>query len=301
MHAAPPGGKTTKAEKTGSRVKQTAKRPGPALRRLTLVPLSGMCNRLRAIASARRLCTQLGARCSVVWDWGDFWRFFAPLPDLKVVGAGPPIVDKQERHYPMRLDPNRTADVTVEHLELHSGYVFWGSHESPIKLAQIRPFLPSLCARLQQVVDAFAERHLHNTVGFHMRRTDSAPSIKHSPDALFFERAIAVIAAGKRIFLATDNTDTELTMRQRFGDSILTYPKRRPLDQRWPRAFDPIAVEDDLIDLFLLAKNEYVLGSYWSAFSGLAILLNSSEKCAILKVPDGKAVKPERRQLASAK
>jgi hypothetical protein len=72
-------------------------------------------------------------------------------------------------------------------------------------------------------------------------------------------------------------------IKDQFGDAIIIYPKRQALEQRWPRRFNRIAAEDDLIDLFLLSRTEYILGSYWSSFSGVAIAMNGSDRCKILK------------------
>src|SRR5437867_3975326 len=48
----------------------------PVLEHLVVDPMGGLCNRLRAIASARRLCAKAGARCTVIWDWGDYRTLF---------------------------------------------------------------------------------------------------------------------------------------------------------------------------------------------------------------------------------
>src|SRR5262245_51584732 len=46
------------------------------LEHLIVYPRHGLCNRLRAIASAKRLCSKVGARCTIVWDWGDYRALF---------------------------------------------------------------------------------------------------------------------------------------------------------------------------------------------------------------------------------
>src|SRR5262245_14328154 len=46
------------------------------LEHLILYPKGGLCNRMRAIASARRLCSRAGARCTIAWDWGDYRAVF---------------------------------------------------------------------------------------------------------------------------------------------------------------------------------------------------------------------------------
>jgi hypothetical protein len=206
-----------------------------------------------------------------------------PIPELKIIPASSGIADKFVCHRPYRIDPIRAVDVTVETLELRSGWIFWGNHESKIKLIHLKNYLVNLNKYLQDIVDTYSTEHLEHTVGFHMRRTDSRASIHHSPDALFWKSARQIIAGGKKIFLATDNTNTESEMKRLFGNSIITYPKRQTLKNRWPREFDQIATEDDLIDLFLLAKTEYVIGSFSSSFSEMAIMLNGSARSVILK------------------
>lgn len=263
----------------------------PVLNHLILVTHSGMGNRLRAIASARRLCQQINARCSIVWEWGDFWSFFAPLPDLRVFPKVPEKAGSRIKHQPLHVNPSRTVDISVPSVELHSSYIFWGSHEQVIHIKQLLPYLPALHPRLQAMVDEFTAKHLGNSVGLHLRRTDQTKSIRHSPDRLFIEKAREIVASGKKIFLATDNVETEAKMKQLFGDAIVTYPKRTALKQRWPReGFDPIVVEDDLIDLFLLSRTGYVLGSHFSSFSSLAIALNGSKQGGILRDPNAEAV-----------
>ncbi len=261
------------------------------LRHLTLVPQHGMCNRLRAVASARRLCQQFGAEFFLVWDWGDFWHFFDRLPDVQVSMevAGP--YDRKLRHQPWEIDPDRTVDVSAERVRLQSDYVFWGTHENALTLADVMPFFPALSARLRQVVDEFSRSQMENTVGMHIRRTDNLNSARFSPDAFFFRAAKRIVAEGKKIFLASDNLESERAMRKLFGDALVTYPRRQQLTQRWPRSFDLIAAEDDLIELFVLSRAEYVYGSYWSSFSGVAIAMNGSPKSVILKADGEKTVR----------
>jgi hypothetical protein len=258
-------------------------RTRPSLRHLILIPTGGLCNRMRAIASAARLCRVVDSRCSVLWDWGDFWRFFAPMPGLAIHKSLSAEVDVETLHEPWHVDQCRTVDVGASAVALRSGYVFWGNHESPITLAEVMPHAPTLHPRLMRRVDRFSRERLRNTVGFHLRRTDNETACQNSPDSLFIGKAREVIGRGKKIFLATDNAATEQKFRKLFGKSVLTCPKRAAMVRRWPRPFDPVATEDDLLDLFLLARTEYVVGSYWSSFSSMAIALNGSPGCRILR------------------
>jgi hypothetical protein len=251
------------------------------LKQLTLIPEGGMCNRLRAVGAARRLCARSGARCSIVWNWGEFSDFFAAAPDVEIV---PDLCEPA----PGRIrisSSDKTIDATASSLEVQSGNLFWAKSESPISYSQIAGFVPRLSDPLARIVADFRKEHFRNTVGFHIRRTDNPKSRQYSPDPLFVEQGRQAVENGKTIFLCTDNVETEEKLRQLFSPAVMIYPKRNRLPQRWPRSFNKIDTEDDLIDLFLLSQTEYVQGSYWSSFSGLAIALNGSTHSKILQIP----------------
>lgn len=69
---------------------------------LTLVPAGGLANRMRAVASAYRLCLAVGSRLHVVWfrDWAlnaPFVDIFEPIEapgiDLREAGVADAIVN----------------------------------------------------------------------------------------------------------------------------------------------------------------------------------------------------------------
>jgi hypothetical protein len=263
------------------------------LEHLIVAPCEGLCNRLRAIASARRLCRRFEARCSIVWDWDEFTRFFVPLPDADVVRLGSLCVSRRESFHNGE-GVERRVDVRVPTVKLRTCHLFWGNDEPPLKLWQLRDYFPKLAAPLTTIVNRLAaEHHLERAVGLHIRRTDNRRAIARSPDELFLVQARAIVAAGMRIFLATDNVRTEEQMRGEFGDAVFTYPKRDTLPVRWPRRFDPIALEDDLIDLFLLSRTQYVLGSSGSSYSSVAIVLNGSPHSQKLRLSQCGAEPPD--------
>ena len=254
------------------------------LQHLIIASGSGMCNRLRAIASARRLCRRFGARCSIVWDWGDFHRYFAPLPDATVYHFGASWLCRW-MHCTALDCRDGAVDVRRRTLRIHTCRSIYGHDEPPTCLARLRAYLPTLSERLAAHVEQFAGRHFGNVVGMHIRRTDHAPSRNRSPDSLFLAAATRLLDEGKQIFLATDNAETESLLRRHCGERLMMYPKQNELAQRWPRlGFHAQASEDDLVDLFLLARTEYVLGSYYSSFSRTAMVLNGSPRCLTLTV-----------------
>jgi len=257
------------------------------------VPLGGLCNRLRAIASARRVCGAAGARCSVVWEWGAPDALFAPAPDVAWIPC---------------LPLHTTGYVRLRHLTLHEGgspanrrlptrgqagvilsshHVFNAEEEaSLIEEKDLRDWFLQPSASVRRRVEAFARSAFTGrVVAMHIRRTDNRAALTRSPDQLFDAEAQLIIAEGARIFLATDDRATERRMQQRFGDKIIVYPKSPKLNRRWPRAFDARETLDDLTDLLLLVACEYVVGCAGSSYSRQAVIRNGSSKCKILELP----------------
>ena len=179
----------------------------------------------------------------------------------------------------------QVLDVSRPTVKIQTGQFFGGNDEQQIRMSELRPYLPTLSAPLAARVDEFAARHFGGVVGLHIRRTDNHWSESGSPDELFLAAARRLLDEGQRIFLATDNAVTAELLRRFCGERLIMYPKQTEVAQRWPRLeFEPRACEDDLIDLFLLARTEYVLGSYHSSFTGTAIMLNGSPRSRVLSL-----------------
>jgi hypothetical protein len=116
-----------------------------------------------------------------------------------------------------------------------------------------------------------------------MRRTDNRAAIAISADWLFVRSARQIIDRGGAIYLATDNRATEEMMLARFGCRVVCFAKGSTLARRWPRAFNLEETIADYADLLLLASCEYVLGSSDSSYSMLAMALNGSPKCKVVR------------------
>jgi hypothetical protein len=58
------------------------------------------------------------------------------------------------------------------------------------------------------------------------------------------------------------------------------------MEERWPRAtFELEHLVDDMVDLWLLVACDFVVGTAFSSYSHLAILLNGSDRCKALNRP----------------
>jgi hypothetical protein len=260
-----------------------------ALEHLVLLPQGGLGNRMRAIASARRLCQIAGARCSIVWDWPDYAALFEHDPTLDVsltlsaaLACG---------YSAMRTLPNgeggspETRRIPLDGpagIFLDSCHCFGATSDAKAPdEGGVVTWLPRPSHAVQEKAAAFRAVAFPPgpIVGFHMRRTDHRAAAAISPDRLFFRAARSARREGEAIFLATDTPGTEARLRQYIGGGIVAYPKAPGLWPRWPRSFDLAETVTDYVDLLLLAACDYVVGSWGSSYSSLAIALNGSPRC----------------------
>jgi hypothetical protein len=264
--------------------------PAPgALRHLVVVPQFGLGNRLRAIASAKRLAQMAGARCSVYWDWPDYEVLFEKDPEIEILSELPS--DLRKTHALMWTKTTKqkgTPENRRVPLDRFQGIVLYSCHsfcaengEKPVQEADLLSWIPQPSAVMRekagQFLNQFSGRSL---VGMHIRRTDNRHAIRLSPDESFFRAARTLRNQNQTMFLATDNQQTEDALWAELGDQMIVYPKNPKRLIRWPRKEHSLAdIMEDYADLLILASCHYVLGSAGSSFSALAMALNGSPLC----------------------
>ena len=276
------------------------------LKHLVVYPRSGLCNRMRAIASAKRLCSRTGARCTIVWDWGDYHAFFDDdtewVPnsalsdlarDLHIPGY----------HHIRHLAPHaggsrrswRVPVTTHPRVAVTSAFVFCAAEERLLRRytayeeEDVMPWIPRPSHAVLERVEEFKRAFFRPpTVGMHIRRTDNTGAMLRSPDRSYFRAGDRLVETGRQLFLATDNHETSQLVRRRYGEKVIHYPKNSCLEWRWPRkSFSTEEVIHDMVDLWLLASCEFVIGSQGSSYSRVAILLNRSPRCKTIDHPLG--------------
>jgi hypothetical protein len=271
------------------------------LEHLVIYPRQGLCNRLRAIASAKRLCSKAKARCTIVWDWGDYRGFFDDDTDWIPYQA--PMDWRRDhivpgyhhiRHLPMREGGSRRTwrvpVTTHPRIALTSWFVFCAAEERLLRRytayeeQDVFAWFPKPHRSILQTTAAFRQAFIpQRTVGMHIRRTDNLGAMLRSPNQSYFKVGDRLVESGYCIFLATDNQQTLQLLRDRYGEKLIHYPKNSVLERRWPRS-DSTTQEiiDDMVDLWLLASCEFVIGSQGSSYSRVAILLNGSPRCKVI-------------------
>ncbi|MCB9170907.1 MAG: hypothetical protein H6594_11205 [Flavobacteriales bacterium] len=265
---------------------------------IDVVPMAGLCNRMRVIDSAIALSERLGWPVRVHWmpntDLNCRFR------DLFLRIEGVRIVEGMRRPSRLAFRFGKYHDLMekVGRL-LRTTYYYWDENERlehdarhPEVLRQRRhahiisywqfleradPFrgfvpLPHLQERIERIVNGFGA----STIGVHIRRTDNAWSTETSPTHLFHQAMQREIDADANamFFLATDSEEVKREMIQTYPDRVLTTPG--PADR-----LSKVGMENGLVDLYCLSRSRKLLGSYKSSYSRTAAMLGRIEELTV--------------------
>jgi len=270
---------------TGSALADRGSSP-VSLEHLILIPQGQLANRMRAIASAKRVSQMAGARCSIVWTWPDYMALFQPDSSIELLPSLPE--ELADRYHAMRTPLGGSPETRRIPLDGPAGIVLESCHcfaansdGRPMDEVGLVRWLPQPSEQVRQRAAAFRANNMASgpVAGLHMRRTDHRPARARSPDWLFIRVARAARRNGEGIYLATDDPKTEARMRARLSGGVVSYPKV-PDRPRRPEAIPALAeLANDYVDLLLLSGCDYVVGSWGSSYSSLAMAMNGSPRC----------------------
>ncbi len=259
-------------------------------RRLTLVPIGGLGNRIMAITSAIDFCRKQKLRLCIYWfkDWGmganfhDLFKLRGNDVDIKVVDA---------QWFHLLYDRPRKKNLWFPLLYQH--FVFdtclyeqWLAKEDNVvhMLDRLKksnkPYLvywskiPGLVCDLDYLVPAKLVKKLvqeqivsfsANTVGVHIRRTDHALAITNSPLSWFIEKMEGEIKFNPdvKFYVASDSLIEKKKLIDCFCNRIITMVKEVDRSSKQ-------GIIEGLAEIYLLAATSKIYGSYNSSFSVIA-------------------------------
>ena len=253
---------------------------------ITIEPMGGLANRLRAIDSAIHLAEASSRKLIVKWNIIaecniHFLELFHTVDNIDTVKGSPSdigtkvkwkisaitksssFIGQQEIE---QLGFNQKSIISriekQNHVHINT-YSRFFDYSSPFQF--FKP-LPHLQNQIEKLINP-------NMIAVHIRRTDNRISIENSSLDGFISlmQKELSIQPNTTFFLATDSPEDEHKIKSLFPDKIFSY-KKRSLDRN-----NPLAIEDATIDLFTLATCTKIIGSYWSSFSELAGEINNIE------------------------
>lgn len=143
-------------------------------------------------------------------------------------------------------------------------------HETTNKIFHLRK-------NIQQELDKRSKGFGDYIVGFHIRRTDNAMSVKNSPTEAFLDTVEKerLQHLNCTLFLATDSQNVKHIFKEKFPD-IVTNPKKAERNSKE-------RIIDGLLYMYLLSKCNIIYGSFYSSFSGFDQTIGNNKLVIIKK------------------
>ncbi len=273
---------------------------------ITLIPVGGLANRMKAIDSAIALAEETRNALKVIWfkDQGlncSFQELFQPiLPQETYISVKEACLTdllindrprKKNLYLPwlfqkLRFDKVLYEQETTRMFYNHFDFAAWCRqqnvyiascvyfHTSTHKLP-FTVFRPTL--QLQKKIENVTADFYPNTIGVHIRRTDNIVSIQESPTELFIQRMQEEInrQPDTRFYLATDSEQDKQRLVETFGSHLITSPHKADRNSRE-------GIENALVEMYALSHTRHILGSAKSSYSETAAQLGHIT-CEIIK------------------
>ena len=278
---------------------------------ISLAPLYGLCNRMRAVDSAVSLCRNIDSPLKVYWVKASnmncaFMDLFEPIPGVEVIERDPSfaLMDSETKLYHPRLQKLLPDWTVLNHNDIKSltyelGFDFRRLKGRNVLMASFVRFFPTAnmydifvpIKPLQQRIEEETALFHQHTIGIHIRRTDHKESITYSPIELF-ERAIEKeIALNPEVnfYLASDCSDTKQQLYRKFGERIITNFDKSDRTTKE-------GIQQALVELYALSRTQKIVASYRSSFSHTAASINDIEQITLstyVQAPYTSAVKVE--------
>ncbi len=259
---------------------------------ITLVPVGGLANRMKAMDAAYHLAKDCGSKLKVIWfkDKGLNCRFdqlFQHPTDSIITIREATFFDLLLEDRPRKK--NFFLPWLPEHLKYdaciyerqatqlfynHFDYAAWAKNRR-VYLASCVYFHPQPEEKLfklfqpidslqQEIVKRCADFNEH-TIGIHIRRTDNIASITQSPTELFIKQMEEIVEhqPDTTFYLATDSEEEKQKLKQVFGERISMSghaAERNSLQ----------GMQDALVELYTLSRTSRIIGSMQSSYSETA-------------------------------
>jgi hypothetical protein len=252
---------------------------------ITIEPLEGLGNRMRAINSAHALCRHLKTRCVILWKnhpqcncrYSDLflpdgfsWVIEGSLAD-NITPLSPAFFHRILIQ--SEIEPKVNDTDFFESLDPDQR-IYIRTYDAFYPSRDFQSFVPvpRLSERIKKITSTFDD----STIGVHIRRTDHQWSTEHSPTAKYIRYMEDEIRADPavRFFLATDSPEEEEAMRSRFGDRIIVTQKTLSRE-------NVEGMQDALVDMYCLAATRRIYTSWISSFSHIASWINNSEEIVV--------------------
>ena len=255
--------------------------------RLLLQVEGGLCNRYRVLLSGLAFCEATGRELVVCWPivrvpvlsrllgngyfnsfgarFGDLWKTEINEISLKDWNI---FANNINGNCSFPPDPHAKEDLLI----VKSCQPFFCDEAYSVEHYSSRL---ELLPELQSMYEIALKGYFNNkpTIGVHIRHFRAHKKTLEASPVIWFEKQMGEIISihnNCNFFLSCDDPAISKLLHKKFANKIF--------EQKTVAAFNSKeAIQKALLDLFLLAKTDLILGSYWSSFSEIAMLLQGKK------------------------
>lgn len=260
--------------------------------KITFVPIGGLCNRIRAMASGVFISKKSESVINIYWKkdkdcFADFTDLFLPV-EIENVNVRPfkksdfylemsmkknlfipgmlrkIIYDSQVRGLYEQQNDDVFKKISGEKAYIISGYSF--TKHYPLN----ELFVPAI--EIQNRINKLKESFKPVMAGIHIRRGDNTNSIGKKTLEDFFKIIDLEIEKIPEtyFYLSSDSLDVKRELSSRYGERII-------LNDAVLERNSLLGMKHAVIDLFCLASTKKIIGSYYSSFSDIAAEIGNAE------------------------
>lgn len=259
---------------------------------------AGLCNRLRGMASAYAFAKDTNQKLTVIWEsdvncnckFDTLFNLSADIPvkviNLDCMGNG--IMKKAEHQINKcrKLYMKFKSDTVIELREIPNASELKELKENSINGKNLylkschdwykcdNPFdIFKLQSNVKKRVDGLIQecrKTEHKCVGVHIRRTDHQDCIANSPTSAFI-KAMEEEPDDTVFYIASDDELERKNLEKKFGKERIKYNNMADLSRGTIQG-----MEDAVVDLYVLAGMDKILGSEGSSFTDMAAMINGT-------------------------
>lgn len=279
---------------------------------------NGLANRLRTLNSFWSFCKQTNAKLKVCWDIGQGWSdegfldLFKPLSNLNIefistkdyeeIRISGKYFDLDKAVYKsdfdnsiyLYIEPKKHIIETINKRSFcydgDSCLEYMLGKDIECKHSIYSHIMPN--KELQNYIDKILLNtpKINNSIGIHIRRGDSlnhpSKDLYRLSNDQYFEKNIENFQKthpNTKFFLSTDCSKTNDYFLSKYKDIIFCNPYKKFVDSD-SYLFQKQNQKDAVVDLFLLSKTKFIVGSNNSSFSSLAATIGNLELIKPTKV-----------------
>ena len=140
-----------------------------------------------------------------------------------------------------------------------------------VKIDYIKYFkILKINSKLELEVNKFMKNFNDKTISLHIRSWNRNGEKKRK-NILFnlqnFINEIDKYIESHHFYLSSDSEEIIYTLKNKYKNKIIIYPRKTSLNNSRD---SPEGIQEDLIELYLLSKNKFIIGSYGSTFTEVA-------------------------------